>query len=594
MATSLASVPSYALPGVSAIQQPRAGLDSGDSSLATEILPGPPSLATVQQAAIRRDPRKPTPLVSYLPQHDPGTTYSGTMSGPAMGSLEALPEVDGPRRKRARVEKIHHIQRHSTRTLNASSPSMEDTVMDDVGALEYVEVPESEPLATTLESDGADASRSTSLAPVDGSTSDRRNARPARRDTRKGKQKEETIGDKGGVRVKEEASVTTLHFGEPASAMRNEDHCSACRSLGSLVYCDGCTRAYHLLCLDPPMDAIDVPEDENRWFCPSCDIRRNPRPKPPKSILSPLIQHIENTPPTEFQLPDDVRMFYKHVGSNVRGAYVDTSSIKPPRLNRLGQLEDRDPYRTRDRNGAPVLCFQCGSSAIPESSTVIAPASKRPRRSVASASRNEDVEQWKSIVSCDYCSAHWHLDCLNPPLISMPPFDKKWMCPNHVDNTLRPRHRIPKQAAPVAEVTHPGARNNGNIEVSEPQGSVTVANVPVDEVFINGRRYRVPERIIKLDFWNKITNAGISDASAMSSPLTSLSSLEDVEMNPPAPITLPSSLEIEDLRLALVSSKRVMMRWHLRRPLSTAFARHTQDYSRTAAEWERNKTGRSF
>lgn len=27
----------------------------------------------------------------------------------------------------------------------------------------------------------------------------------------------------------------------------------------------------------------------------------------------------------------------------------------------------------------------------------------------------------------------------------------------------------------------------------------------VDEVLINGRRYRVPERIVVLDFWNKVS-----------------------------------------------------------------------------------------
>ena len=27
---------------------------------------------------------------------------------------------------------------------------------------------------------------------------------------------------------------------------------------------------------------------------------------------------------------------------------------------------------------------------------------------------------------------------------------------------------------------------------------------PVDEIFINGRRYRVPERVIILDFWSKL------------------------------------------------------------------------------------------
>lgn len=103
--TSVANVPAYMLPGVPAVQQPRSGLDSGDPTLATEILPGPPSLASVQQTATKRDPRKPMPVVSYLPQYDPGTTYGGVTTGPTVGSLEQNLAVEGPRRKRARIDK---------------------------------------------------------------------------------------------------------------------------------------------------------------------------------------------------------------------------------------------------------------------------------------------------------------------------------------------------------------------------------------------------------------------------------------------------------------------------------------------------------
>lgn len=52
----------------------------------------------------------------------------------------------------------------------------------------------------------------------------------------------------------------------------NEDHCSSCRSHGALVYCDGCPRAFHLWCLNPPMENID--EGDSRWFCPACVIRK--------------------------------------------------------------------------------------------------------------------------------------------------------------------------------------------------------------------------------------------------------------------------------------------------------------------------------
>lgn len=74
----------------------------GDALLATEILPGPPSLLSLQQTAAKRDPKKPAPAFSYLPATDPGSTYSGNMAGT---STLGAPDVDGPRRKRARIDK---------------------------------------------------------------------------------------------------------------------------------------------------------------------------------------------------------------------------------------------------------------------------------------------------------------------------------------------------------------------------------------------------------------------------------------------------------------------------------------------------------
>lgn len=103
--------------------------------------------------------------------------------------------------------------------------------------------------------------------------------------------------------------------------------------------------------------------------------------------------------------------------------------------SRHGQLEDRDPYRLKDRNGVPVLCFRCGTSALPGGLAGCAPSKKRPRRST-SAAHSLTPEIGKAIVSCDYCNLHFHLDCLDPPLTSMPSFGKKWMCPNHADQVL--------------------------------------------------------------------------------------------------------------------------------------------------------------
>ena len=96
---SVESVPAYMLPGVPIAQPSHL---EGDASMATEILPGPPPLASVQQTGQpRKDHRKTVTVISYLPTSDPGTTYAGHMAGP----LAPAAETEGPRRKRARLER---------------------------------------------------------------------------------------------------------------------------------------------------------------------------------------------------------------------------------------------------------------------------------------------------------------------------------------------------------------------------------------------------------------------------------------------------------------------------------------------------------
>ncbi|KAJ7849077.1 hypothetical protein B0H14DRAFT_2766053 [Mycena olivaceomarginata] len=363
------------------------------------------------------------------------------------------------------------------------------------------------------------------------------------------------------VRVKEEPKPISLALPTPeplvSSQINNEDHCSSCRSHGALVYCDGCPRAFHLWCLNPPMERID----EDRWFCPACVIKKHPPRKPPPGLFSPLIHLVQTSIPSEYQLPEEVRTFFKDVGTGPKGTYVDNSVVRQPRLNRFGLVEDRDAHRLRDKNGGPVLCFKCGTSALPAGLAAAAPAAKRARRSTTRAAASAEIP--KHIVSCDYCHLHWHLDCLDPPLPTMPPINKKWMCPNHAEGVLPPKLRIPKQAAAI-EITKPKQFNNGVIEIIHPQTASTskVKKVAVEEVLINGRRYRVPERIVVLDFWNKVSTKGNVEkeaeaevaSSGMSSPLTSLSSLDDSDERIPGPsqshTAHNTSHDDEDLRVA--------------------------------------------
>ncbi|KAF8964066.1 hypothetical protein BDZ97DRAFT_1919298 [Flammula alnicola] len=526
MATT-ASLPAYLLPGVPVHQPPHL---EGDASLATEILPGPPSSASLQQNALKRDPRKPSMSYSYLPPSDPGSTYSGLTHGTLIGQ-----EFEGPRSKRSRVDKgtaSGRAQRASARNQGSSTapalPPDLSTHADLASNTGLQPVPlDSDSVTMGLDKEPSVSRSNSSLNLLDPLPPPAPVGRPRRKDKGKGKET-----DSPPLRVKEEPKSFSLNSPEPPSnLLNNEDHCSSCRSYGSLVYCDGCPRAFHFWCLDPPLEDVDDDGDA-RWFCSTCAARKHPPRKPPPSLLSAAIHQLQISNPVEFQLPEDIRTYFKDVATGPKGNYVDGSGVKAPRLNRHGQLEDRDPHRLRDRNGGAVLCFQCGLSVLPSSLTATAPAAKRPRRSISKAST---PDAWRSIISCDYCNLHWHLDCLDPPLSTLPPFNKKWMCPNHAERVQPPKRRIPKQHATPIEITKPRQYNNGNIEVIHPEYSSTMPNrnIPVDEVLINGRRYRVPERVIVLDFWNKLNKWDdhvTRDAemiSGMSSPLTSLSSLED-------------------------------------------------------------------
>lgn len=42
-------------------------------------------------------------------------------------------------------------------------------------------------------------------------------------------------------------------------------------------------------------------------------------------------------------------------------------------------------------------------------------------------------------ISCDFCPSLFHLDCLDPPLTSVPSNGLRWMCPLHPDPVLEER-----------------------------------------------------------------------------------------------------------------------------------------------------------
>ncbi|KZV91580.1 hypothetical protein EXIGLDRAFT_93349 [Exidia glandulosa HHB12029] len=461
-----------------------AHLETNDISLATEILPAPPPLPLPAPSAKRELKRPAPPPPSYLPASDPGSTFSSAYATVTY----AGPEDSSTRRpKRARLLTRPAPERANDRPQRSTRPPQR--IAQDGGKRSSPRAqPDPAERGTSPASPSADDERERSMSiPFVAAPDDVGNAA----DSDPNHMSNLTNG------VAQTAQEPSKDPPVDELLLHNNDHCSACRSQGALLYCDGCPRAFHLWCLDPPIEPDDPPR-EAKWLCPSCEppTFKRRRKVDNHPAFSPLFQTLRQRVPAEFQLPADIRGHFRDVATGPRGGYLGGGKV--PRPHRHGLIEDRDPYKLREKDSAAVLCFRCNKSAFSGSSQgAKGTVSKRARLSVDGA----DSRRWRSIVSCDYCDLHWHLDCLDPPLTVMPPRAHKWMCPNHVDKVL-PTRRIPKHMHKTLDVDRPGLMNNGNIDIV-PSEDPPILGPPVDEVFIGGQKYRVPERVVILDFWDR-------------------------------------------------------------------------------------------
>jgi len=128
------------------------------------------------------------------------------------------------------------------------------------------------------------------------------------------------------------------------------------------------------------------------------------------------------------------------------------------------------------------------------------------------------------MITCDVCNAHWHLDCLDPPLANAPFRDqwgkkiRDWLCPLHVDHELREMDlarlanlqverqrkitlRRPRKAKVIDSNLTRGLVNNGIIEILNDEDGT---GLEFDEEEVNGVVYRLPEKGIKLDFIDRV------------------------------------------------------------------------------------------
>ncbi|GAA6234494.1 autoimmune regulator isoform X1 [Lates japonicus] len=158
---------------------------------------------------------------------------------------------------------------------------------------------------------------------------------------------------------KSKAAKTTFHHrGETSTSMvhYNDDECAVCKDGGELICCDGCPRAFHLTCLDPPL--ISIPS--GTWQCDWCCGNRVKREEA-QLPLQALVAQPQQTNTTSSNSIVDVS-FYSSLSSSSLTSV--TASINGPSAR--NQCSGGDLVSVREVCGVCHLaggdltqCLQC-------------------------------------------------------------------------------------------------------------------------------------------------------------------------------------------------------------------------------------------
>jgi hypothetical protein len=115
-----------------------------------------------------------------------------------------------------------------------------------------------------------------------------------------------------------------------ASQDDNDDYCASCGGNGELICCDGCTRSFHLTCVDPPLMHDSMPVE---WFCNVCRTVRGASANSLPIHNGPfalLLEKLDAKNSSAFRLPDDVREYFEGVRTGADGEYEEIVAVTKP------------------------------------------------------------------------------------------------------------------------------------------------------------------------------------------------------------------------------------------------------------------------
>ncbi|QEU58103.1 Rco1 [Kluyveromyces lactis] len=293
-----------------------------------------------------------------------------------------------------------------------------------------------------------------------------------------------------------------LHIPEidPDNNKENDDFCSNCHGPGVFLCCDTCPKSFHFACCNPPLDPSHLPEGD--WSCDECRFKQwiksnkyglssekklktrflqDHFKQPGYQLFGTLTFDLQRKNPFQFQLPSIIKSTFDSVCSGSQGEYRDEhfkENINEKQIfhSAYGQsvtrMDSYQPeYHFNQDSGELLVCYHCGESKM---GTWDHPDSQR------------------LIITCDYCSTPWHLDCLPLPRASLKNLGSKWKCPLHAPLPKSYKRRLArgKQKYIVLPI---GSRNNGDTEIAIDADSWTLS--------------KLTEQNVALEFLDKVYQA---------------------------------------------------------------------------------------
>ncbi|VDK75218.1 unnamed protein product [Litomosoides sigmodontis] len=193
----------------------------------------------------------------------------------------------------------------------------------------------------------------------------------------------------------------------------NSQYCSSCMEGGELLCCDRCPASFHLMCHEPPIERSSIPS--GKWLCNRCTYAVT-----------------QDSPKTNKKVP---KLDADCSSLNARRNHGTISSVVGHNtdggVSALTVLADAALAANAEQFFLPHD-LSCEIPPLPYDERLTSTQLMPPPKAICHlcASRNEK----STIIQCDFCALCYHLDCLKPPLPSVP--KDKWMCPAHVEHIL--------------------------------------------------------------------------------------------------------------------------------------------------------------